>query len=286
MWPRNEFGIRAALQLAVADAPWPRCPPPECTTICSIAAPSLEANHVRAPEQVDAALGERRRPSPAASGASPPSAARPSPRAGPSNGSSCIGAAPRRRSTGSTGDERDGLHRAGGRRPSRSRRRARRCARSRLRPAGRWRRTPSSRPRRTRMPTPVGGRAVDALHLLVADGEGLGLVGADPRVGVVGARLPGGLDGLLRDVERHPHLPRNAAGARRPGPNRGHGTRCRRRARHDRYHRPALRVGGPRPSSGGLARLGFGDVDLSGLRSGEPRGGTFCNACATRCKPG
>ena len=50
---------------------------------------------------------------------------------------------------------------------------------------------------------PVGRRPVDALHLLVAHRERLGLVRDDPAVGVVGA---GGLrrfDGLLRDVE-HP----------------------------------------------------------------------------------
>src|SRR5581483_840018 len=47
------------------------------------------------------------------------------------------------------------------------------------------------------------GGAVDALHLLVANGEGLGLLANHPSVGVVGAGGPGRLHRLSHDVQ-HP----------------------------------------------------------------------------------
>ena len=64
-------------------------------------------------------------------------------------------------------------------------------------------------------------RAVDALHLLVADGERLALVGPGARIGEVGARRSCGVDGHLRDVE-HASLPpvRNVS-----APGRGPGRR-------------------------------------------------------------
>ena len=57
-----------------------------------------------------------------------------------------------------------------------------------------------------------GVGAVDALHLLVAHGDGLGEVGADAGIGIVGARLHCGLDRRPGDVQ---HLEPPSMHARR-----------------------------------------------------------------------
>ena len=217
MWPRNELGYErrwtSPSPIAVASIP-----PPECTTTWSIAAPSVDANHVE----------RRNRSRPPSANVTPgtvcmrrvPSISRATfSSSGTVNGSSSMGprqwrprARPGRASTGCAG-----------------------TARGRLRDLDRERRRALDLglvlPRRGgEPPAPAGEdadadargrRAVDPLHLLVADGEGLGLVGARARVGVVGAGLHGGLDRHLRDVERHSAPPWGTLSGPTARPNRG-----------------------------------------------------------------
>ena len=164
---------------------WPRCRRPSARTTCSIAAPSDDANHVE----------RRKRSSPASANVTPctdcirrvPSINRATfSSSGTVNGSSCIG--PRHvATTGSTGESDTGGRRAARAPPSRSRRRAsavRTTSASSRRDVSR---EPPPAADQDADPTPDGRRAVDALHLLVADGQRLGLVGAGPRIGVVGS---------------------------------------------------------------------------------------------------
>ena len=174
-------------------------PPPLCVTTWSMAAPSLDANQVE----------RRKRSSPPSAKVTPgtpcmrrvasiSSATFSS--SGTRKGSSLT--SPRQEATtGSTGLSSTGSPGS-------------RCAAFAIATASSAVRTTSASSRRevaakphrpptsTRTPTPMDG-AVDPLHLLVADGEGLALVDAGARIGVVGARLPGGLDGHPRDVQ-HP----------------------------------------------------------------------------------
>ena len=184
MWPRNELGNDRRWSSPSADR-GRLDPAPECTRRL-VDRRALACREPRATaEQVDPALGERRRRSRTASAASPPSTARPSPRAGRERVLLHRGVPGAGR--GLDLGEAAPAPSAAARPPSRSRRRAWPCARSPRARAGRSRRTPSTPFTRTRMPTPSDGDPVDALHLLVPDGEGLGLVGHDACVGVVGA---------------------------------------------------------------------------------------------------
>ena len=96
-------------------------------------------------------------------------------------------------------------------------------------------------------PQALGGRAVDPLHLLVPDGDRLGVVGHDATVGIVGSGGSGRLDGLFRDVE-HPIGPpgkgTTAAGTAYPACRR---SRSEIRARSGKMRRavPAVEATGP-----------------------------------------
>src|SRR5207244_12686658 len=63
-------------------------------------------------------------------------------------------------------------------------------------------------------PDALGVRPIEPFQLLVADRQGLGLIGAEPGVGIVGPRLAGGLHRLLDDLDHaRPPLPAWGRGA-------------------------------------------------------------------------
>ena len=198
-------------------------PPPECTHHLIDRGPvAIEANQRRAAEEVEAALGERDAGRRSASGGCASISRATFSSSGTVNGSSSIG--PRQDGDDRLdGRERHGRDRGGARPPSRSRRASvavraiflRSCRERRGEPPPAARQDARRRPRWTI-------DAVDALHLLVADGERLGLVGARRahrrRSAPAFMAASTAIFATSNDTSTSS---RDAAGARRPGPNRG-----------------------------------------------------------------
>ena len=243
-------------------------PPPECSTTCSIAAPSLEANQVE----------RRKKSSPASANVRPSTdcirrvasiSSATFSSSGTVNGSSCIGPC-QLATAGSTGDSVTGS--PGSRCAAFAISTARTAVRVDLRGfQARGRGEPPPAAHQHADPDPGGDRTVDAGHLLVADGERLGLVGAGASIGEIGSCGRGGLDRHLRDVQ-HPDPP-SVMPAGAPGPpalprSRGH------RSRRNRGILPGDRaIHGPTVSMDTKTEEEVGDDDGSEDRLHERAGG-------------
>src|SRR5512141_2131935 len=102
----------------------------------------------------------------------------------------------------------------------------------------------------------LGARAVDPLHLLIADGDRLRVLAHDPCIGVIGSRPAGGLDRPTRKLQHRSRAPCCEEGPTER-PNRRKGTRAR---------------GTPAPRPSGVVRTGDARHPNWGLRARRKRG--------------